>query len=201
MKISQKIEHIWEYYRIQLVIILLVIIGIIYFIVKSLSNDPYTLVSAVFVGADKINGQNSSFMEDYIIDSGLDPKTEEITPTWIDGISNNSEYQLISAMFLSGDTDLFVATEDVMLAFAQNSAMKEVGTYISESELEKYQNDLIYVTDPNTGEEYPCGIKIPEGNFLYKENIYKDLVYMGIAYQSDNTEEALKFMLYILENK
>ena len=199
MNIFRKIEHIWEYYRIQVVIVLVVILGIIYFIVKSFSGNPYTLVSAVYVGADKNNGQNSTFMEDFILDSGLDPEVEEVTPTWIDDISNNSEYQLISAMFLSGETDIFVATEDVIMAFSQNTALKDVSSYLSENDIEMYKSDLIYVVDSNTGKEYPCAIKIPEGSFIYSDNIYQEPAYIGIAYQSDNTEEALKLILYILE--
>jgi len=201
MSFGQKIEHIWEYYRLQIIGIVVILILIVYFVFKALNGGASTYVSAVFIGGDQEQANESTLLKDFILDNGLNPKSQEVTPTYtgnmdfLNGSTGYNEYQLLSALFLSGDVDVMVAAEDVTVAFAVNGALADLTKILTPEMLEKYKDSLVYVNTSEDGEKYPCGINIDTGNKIYNKKVC-----VSIANNSVNQEESILLMTYLLEN-
>ena len=204
---KQKIEHIWEYYRLLILGIILGVWLIVYIIVKIVTPEPEVLMHVVLVNANSMEVAEEDTFDRYLAEHGYDPKEMTISVNasmYLDFDNNEmmesnvASQQVLAAMMMIGEIDLLVANEDAFLTVGGNEAMMSVEEILPEELLEKYQDRFYIYTNPETGEEAACGIWLDEKNPLIQDYYYFGKALAGIPYTATNVDLAKEMLLILL---
>lgn len=205
MTVGEKLEHIWEYYKLPIFGIVLALILIIYIIVKLVSPDPDSILNVVLVNASPMAVEGEDVFERYLTEHGYDKEEETITVNAVLHLDPNEAsqssavgYQALTAMTVAGEIDLLGGDEAVFDLLSLGNGMMGLDTVLPQEVLERYQDSLYTVENPETGEKVTSGIWLPEGNPLEKDGYYLTGALVGIPYTSANQEMAKEMLLYLL---
>lgn len=205
MTVGEKLEHIWEYYKLALLIIALAVGLIIYIIYKLVAPGPDSILNVTMVNSYPLNVEGEDTFDRYLREHGYDPKDETVavnSTLYLD--ANNASqssavaFQALLAMSMVGEIDLLIGDETVFQLFGSGNGLLEIDTVLPEELLEKYQDDLYTARAQDTGEEFVCGIRLPKGNPLEQDGYYGEGVMAGIPYTAVNQDEAKEMLLYLL---
>lgn len=208
MTIGKKLEHIWEYYKLPLLIIALVLFILIYTIVKLVSPEPEVLMNAALVNASPMltdEGGEDTF-DRYLKEHGYQP--EEVTigvnaSLYFDpeqmSESNAVSVQALAAMVMVGEIDLLTGDEGVFDLLAQGNGLLAMEDVLPAEIYEKYQDRLYTVMEQESGQELVCGIWLPDVNSLTRDGYYLTKVLAGIPATATNPDMAKEVLLYLLE--
>lgn len=203
---AQKREHIWEYYNIHIVSALIVLAIISWFVYIELTTvDPLMDIVMtdmeeplkddacyhdflaeygyeVYEGAVSLN-QNLNFD----LDSG-DPNAY---------INNGNAYDVLFGLVSSKTQEILFSQPKLFATCASQKVLVDLSSVLPQELLDAHSDRLLYVTDEDTGEEYPCGVNV-EGN-PWMEQVQKGYKgYVGIIHTTDAPQMAVDFMVYFL---
>ena len=207
MSAGEKLEHIWEYYKLVLFGIIVALILIIYVVSKLLSPDPESILNVTLVNANSMmveEGEDVFFR--YLVEHDYDTRRETIAVNDALHVNRNevSEsssvgIQALAAMTLVGEIDLLAGDEGVFEILAVGNGMMEMDSILPEELMEKYRGSLYTVKVEETGEEHTCGIRLPAGNPLEQDGYYfgPDTL-VGIPYTAVHQDMAKEMLLYLL---
>lgn len=164
-----------------------------------------SVLQVTLVGADSLEAEKSSLVEDYRKAAGYaDDETLTMdTSLYYDSGAQDqrsaSSLQILAAQFLSGEIDVFAGEEELFEKEAENHAFLNLEEVLPESVLEDYRNDLIYSEDESDGESRPLGILLKDTR-LTKNHLYRQdqVIAIGVGSRSDSPEEAGNFITYLL---
>ena len=108
-----------------------------------------------------------------------------------------NDYMVLSTMIGAGGEDLFFGTGSVYTDYAEEGALMDLRTYVSDDVLEKYKDHLIYSTDDGESESYPCAIELTDNQWIQKYGIY-DSCYFGVFSRSEQKDYYTKFADFLL---
>lgn len=200
---KKKLEYIWDYYKF-------FIIGSI-FIIYVLSSTIYNHLTEkeCLLKIIMVNGSlpydGAIFADDFLLGQGFNPETQEIVVSSL-GISFTEKtyqqdyytMQSLIARLTSGDIDIMSAPSDIFKDFAYEGYFTDLRIIFSEEELSSLKNYLVYTTNPDTNESYPCGFDLTDNTWIKKYGYYQDNCQFGILYNVSHLETAKNFLLYIL---
>ncbi len=148
---SKKIEFFWEYYKIHTFIVLVLVIGVGYFI-HHLITAKDTVLSGLFLNAYSLKTEvnvadwGQEFLELKEID------TEEYEVTFIDRymLSDNdaTDYEVKQAIWVqvgAGAIDFMVSPLEYITDYAYQDYYCDLRTILSEEQIEKYEQYFLYV--------------------------------------------------------
>lgn len=204
MTIGEKIEHIWEYYKLVIIGIVAAVAIIIYAIVEAVTPEPDVVINAVLVNANSFDIQEDTFQR-YLEENNYDLESETInvnTTMYLDSTNGSqvsaTSYQTLVAMVMVGEIDLLIGDEGVIDMLGTGQGLLEVEDILPEEMFQKYKDRLYTVEDLETGETYVCGIWLPEENSLKQDGYYAGEVLAAIPYTAENTDTAKDVLLYLL---
>lgn len=151
---------------------------------------------------DSITADSKGF-DEFLEACGYDPKEDSVSLTsslqFSDGEYSTSynDTQVLTLMLAAGGQDLFFGTGDEYLDYADQGALMDLSTVLSDELLDRYQDHLIYTTEDGAVASYPCAIELTDNAWLHKYNYY-DSCYFGILYQNQNLDAALQFADFLL---
>ena len=202
---GEKIEHIWEYYRWIILGAIVAAALVIYGIVQVVTPDPEILTNVVMINANTFDVAEENTFERYLMEEGYNTEQETITVNaslYLSraeaGQNGAASYQALVAMTLVGEIDLLVGNEDVFDMLGGGQGLIEMSQILPADLLEKYQDRLYQVTDPETGAIYNCGIWLSEDNLLKQDGYYQGSVLVGIPYTATNYDMAREVLLHLL---
>lgn len=206
MTVREKIEHIWEYYKLAVFGIIAGVALIIYIIMKILNPDPDMILGVTLVNSySRMTGESENIFEQYLLDNGYNPEEETISVNeslYISeggmGQSDMASLQALMAWTSVGEIDILAGDENVMNMLGNSGGLLEMEEVLTPAQMEQYGDRLYTTKDPETGQEYVCALKLPEGNLLNKAGYYNGDVWVGIPSTSKRQELAIKIFNYIL---
>ncbi len=198
----EKVEQIWAYYRLVLLAIALGLALIIYIIYKIVNPDPEILLNVALVNSlgavQTEDGEEEDIFNKYLTENGYNPEEVTISVTsnlyltedGSGGQMDMATMQSLMARVAASDIDILAGDKYILDMFGPDGGFLEMETVLSEEQMEKYADDLYTAVDEETGEEYVCGLKLPEGNLLTEAGYYGTEVYMAIPVTAN--EEHIK---------
>lgn len=167
-----------------------------------------SVLRVTLVGADSLEAEKSSLLEDYRKAAGYeDGETLTLdTSLYYDPGAQDqrsaSSLQILAAQFLSGEIDVFAGDEELFEKEAENHAFLNLEEAVPESVLEEYRDALIYSEDDSDGGSYPSGILLKDTR-LTEDRFYSEgqIIAIGVGSRSASPEEAGSFITYLLTGR
>ena len=199
----KRLGWILNYYNLQILVAvsLLIIAGYILYVNLRPQRD-------IILNVMMINGNvtaESDLFDEYLADAGFDivenrANVSNTIQIRFDGTDQHAYdyYEYVSAQFLSGEIDLYFSDGQLFTSFANYKAFQDVSQYLTEEQLERYEDSILYVTNTETGEQMACGLILPKSTRIC-DTYFFDTCYMGLANSFYYEEEALGVIQQILE--
>lgn len=205
MTFGEKLEHIWEYYKLAILAVVFIVVVVVYAIVKVVTPEPDIVMNALLVNSNSFEVSEEDAFDSYLKENGYDIEHETInvnTALYMDtengGQASVTSYQALIAMVMVGEIDLLVADEGVISMIGVGQGLLEMEEVLPPELLEKYQDRLYTVEDIETGATYICGIRLSEGHLLQQNGYYGGEILAAIPYSAVNKDVAKEVLLYLL---
>lgn len=201
---KQKFVYIWDYYRIPIAIILVIIITVAYYLHGALNPKNKVLGVLCINSIREDNVNDSGLYDDFLIENGFDPSKDAIIHNGniSVNISNPLSYQqtaVLDAYFTDNQYDICFADPETFEYYTDNCAFVPISNYLDEETLKKYEDDLVYATDTETNIEYPCGITIDKNSseWLEESGLYDECT-VGVCFNESNPSLITNFLNTVL---
>lgn len=205
LKPGQKVAYFWYYYKWFVIIFGGLAVALIA-LAKYMYRTPTDyMAEVVLVNANSDAADDTDYFDDFIsaygYEEGYDYLYVDSSMTMdVDGSDESaaSTYQILAAMFLTGEIDVFVSDEDVFEMQAENNGFYDLTELLSDEMLEEYGDDLYYYENEETGETVLCGIYLNDSPLCTEEGIYEEVPIAGIGSQSAITDIDIDILSYFL---
>ncbi len=208
MPLKQKLEHIWEYYKLAIFGIAGGIALIIYIIYKAVTPDPEAALNVTLVNANGYQVVEEDTFIRYLKEQGYDTTLETAyvnTSLTLDGERGGqataTSMQVLSAMVMVGEIDLLVGDEYTLQVVGSGGGLMPMDELLTPEQMEQYADRLYAVENPDTGEQQVCGIRLGENNLLVQDGYYFTEVLASVPYTAVHTELAADMITYLLEQE
>ncbi len=197
---NKKWLFIWDYYKIPIISILVVLsIGVLllvglnkaktglYIVMVNTNSeiDRKTIPHLFEENGIDLAGRKTDVETNYTL------RYDDITETDVETV------QVLAVRFGIGDLDLFVANEAVFESYAVKDAFVDLSLFIPEELLKENEADL-YRYKNTDGHEITGGLWIRKGSPLHNAGFYQEDVLIGAAYLAENLDNALDFIQQLL---
>lgn len=202
MTVREKAEHIWEYYKLPLLGIALVVILVAYIVYKALNPDPEAILNVAMVNASTLAVPEKDAFERYLEEQGYDLEEETAIVDASIFMDNSPEdyaiMETVMARIMVGDLDILIGDEEVLDGLGAIGAFTDMHELLPEEALERHEDKLIYMEPQEGGDPVAGGIWLPEGNPLEEDGYYYEPVAISLIYNGQNKELARDVLLYLL---
>ena len=145
-----KVQYIWDYYRWHIVAAICLVAFAISMIVHYASYRESVL--------DEQEGFTKK--EEVTVDTSI---------TFSDDDNYSTNYysdQKLTLKLSVGGADVLFAPEFVFQQYADAGSLMPLTDYLTADELEQYKDMIVYATDSETGETFPCGLELNDNQWL-----------------------------------
>lgn len=201
LNVRQKLEFIWDYYKILIVSVLSVALLLLLAGALNVGRGEIAMY-AVLINANEET--ESAIFDDLLTQSGLElgEKTVHVESSYKLGGSFSEVYdaqtlQVLAAEFAIGDLDLFAANEAVYRSYASQDAFIDLSLFIEKDILEKKPEDL-YIYENSDGIPIIGGVWLRSDSVLHQAGYYTGDVLFGVVANAQNLDEALAVTRQIL---
>lgn len=200
-----KVQYIWDYYKLRILVIVLCAAAAISLIHHYVTyREP--LLNVLMINTLSGNMTTADGFDEFLDACGYDKKESPVSlygSLYLSedqnaAVASYQDYEVLATMIAAGDNDIFFGTGDVFLTYAEQGAFQDLSGILSEETFEKYKDSMIYSTDDGECEPYPCAIEITDNEWLKRSGYYDGSCYFGIFYRSENTEAASQFAEFLL---
>lgn len=198
-----KVQYIWDYYRLHIIAAICLVAFVISMIVHYAAYRE-SVLDIVMVNTLNPYEESVSSTDEFFEQEGF-TKKEEVTVdtsiTFSDDDNYSTNYysdQKLTLKLSVGGADVLFAPEFVFQQYADAGSLMPLTDYLTADELEQYKDMIVYATDSETGETPPCGLELNDNQWLSDYGYYTGTVYFGIAYATDNKENAVDFFHYVM---
>lgn len=222
---AQKIQYIWDYYKLPLALLAIVLYVIVYILYRHLTYKDTILYTAL-VNVNAGETLTEQLAEGFLEVSGIDTSKNKLhvyADLYLTDDENNAyhEYTYASRMKIlaSIDGELFdvvLMNQEAFDAFSQNGYLCNLDELLADENPDFY-NDInpfivnnIYIEEDNSfelifdssipyntvSEEYPMGLDLSQAR-LIKQAGFGETVYFGIIENSPRKETAVAYLKYL----
>jgi len=205
MKKSEIAGFVWDYYK-WFIIVGIIIVAAVVGIVRHFLSYKDSVVQIALLNCDKTQMEKeepdfTDFMEMY----GYDSRKEEIkvnTGYDVDINATSSaeiySFQSFVALTAAGGVDVMAADEETYEFVAECRAIASLEEYLPGGFMEKYNEDIVYAKNMDTGEDFPAGIRIENNPWMVEHGFYGEDCVIGFGNGTKKEEAAVQMFLYIL---
>ena len=97
-----------------------------------------------------------------------------------------------------GDLDIFGGTTQAFQEFAMEGYFADLRNYYSEAELNALEPLLVYTTERESGNTYPCGFSLGDSAWNKRYYYFSGDCQLGIMFNADDTATAKEFLDYAI---
>ncbi len=206
MSPTQKLAYYWYYYKwfviVAIFVAIVMIVGIRQIVQQS--KKDY-LMSVIMVNDDSYKVDESDyfdrFLKEYKYDSNVQLNIDGGYDLDFEGgqAVDISAVQILAAMFVNGDVDIFVSDQAVFDAECERNGFTDLRQLIPEEELEVL-GDLVYYGVDADGDTKPYGIYLTGSDMVGSEQFFleEQMPVAGVGSQSRTETRDLVNMLYYM---
>ena len=185
---KEKIQYIWMYFKIPIIIALFVIGFGTFLIVRIATNIPDNWLTVTFANTTARAGTGSEIWKDFTEYAGYDLKQKKVefnAESYFDYLQNqargNAYYNAFVSLADAGEIDAITMSKDSLAALGQSGYTP--------------------VDDEEHKEPIPVGIDVSDSLLVTKYKVYSGDCALGIGAHSENIKEVEDFLRFILEGK
>ena len=208
---KEKIQYIWMYFKIPIIIALFVIGFGTFLIVRIATNIPDNWLTVTFANTTARAGTGSEIWKDFTEYAGYDLKQKKVefnAESYFDYLQNqargNAYYNAFVSLADAGEIDAITMSKDSLAALGQSGRLFDLNDEACASLKEKYADRFIYYTPVNDEEHtapIPVGIDVSDSLLVTKYKVYSGDCALGVGAHSENIKEVEDFLRFILEGK
>lgn len=206
MEPKKRREYIWEYYKWYIIVGTFFLIFGIYLIVHYATKKEI-VANVIMVNADveMANEMGNELFDSFLEENGYDIKENEIVLN--DGLcfdpngqgkENYYSYQSMLTVLEAGGADIYFSDEGAYALIQDIGLLKDLTEVLPKDILDKYQDELCYTTDEETGDVYPSAIVLKDNEWIEASKMYPDKCVVAAAYGAADEQLQQKLMLEIL---
>lgn len=201
---KKKIGYIWDYYKPLMagIIGVIVVISIIVQTVKG--GRIVTELSVAFVNCYVVQEDEGGLHDDFVEYSGLNGKNQEVSfdTTYTLDLAGTDQMTManqmkIAAVIGAKSLDIMIMPEDIYENYLSMSAYADLEEILGEEFLEEYSDILRIDRQEEDTEDHVYGLRLT-GNEKLKEFYGTDTVILTVIANTDNRNNAEKFVQYVL---
>jgi hypothetical protein len=204
----QKVEYIWEYYKLAIFGIIILVVIIVNIIIRIISPPPETLITVALTNANSNMTEDDVLFQEFVEQSGYDwDDTRVALNSGIflskegQGQTDFANYQALVAQIMVGEIDVLGGEEHIFEKVGAGKAMYSLYDILPAEVIEKHKAKIKMIKDTETGDEIPCAILLPPDSILIKEGYYKEGAMIGVPLSSSNLELAVNAIIFLLGEK
>lgn len=196
---KDRLEHVWEYYKLPIAIILIIFYIISYMLYGQLTHKESVLYTA-FVNVNAGEEVTTQLTSDFIDHLDLSPSKNRIytyTGLYLTASESNPyfEYTYASRTKISGaisanQLDVVLMNKEAFDVFSEAGYLCDLKSLLSRQAPDFYQKSEDIFVDP-------YGLDLSKTGFI-SEAGFDDIVYAGIIENSSRKETAIEYLRYIL---
>lgn len=193
LDMRQRRWFIWDYYKLPILSVLLVLVFTVTGIMLAVKNTK-TVLAVVMINAN--NEAQSDPFTPLLEADGVDMsgRRVDIESKYTLHYDNETQadaqtIEVLAALFGVGNLDVFVADEPVYDSYAGQKAFLNLSLFLPADLLKAHSGDLYYgETASGRG---VCGIRLHPGSPLHTSGYYAGDVIIGVAASAQNMDNAL----------
>ncbi len=210
---KKKAEYIWDYYKIHILVGLLVL-GLGTHLVVKIATHRDPLMNIIMLDCENPSFVSSEVFGEFLADGGYEiyelavncntsidfyEEGEEDSTLFSSALYENGQLkQAYYAFVWAGDYDLVMGEGDIFQETADGAAFADLSEYLSAETLEIYKDYLVYTDEKGEKEPYPCAIVLGEENgWLQEQGLYKTCS-VGLLNNAPNPEISVELLRYLL---
>lgn len=208
---KEKIQYIWMYFKIPIIVAFFVIGFGTFLIVRIATNIPDNWLTVTFANTTARAGTGSEIWKDFTEYAGYDLKQKKVefnAESYFDYLQNqargNAYYNAFVSLADAGEIDAITMSKDSLAALGQSGRLFDLNDEACASLKEKYADRFIYYTPVNDEEHtapIPVGIDVSDSLLVTKYQVYSGDCALGVGAHSENIKEVEDFLRFILEGK
>ena len=201
---KQKLDHIWEYYRWQI----LVTVGLVIFLggwIGSALRYQEPVLDLLMINAYEKTPDGEAFRP-FLEENGIEYREDAVVLDKairfdaFDSMPDLSSAQMLMCTIAAGEPDLIFWGSRDMLPPLQNGSLMDLSALLPPEVLEEQKDNLVYCELSDTGERYPCGIFLEKNPWINEKMYYVDCT-VCVAATADDKDLAGKLILWLLEKQ
>ncbi len=204
----QRAVFIWDYYKFPLLALLFLLLFLFAVFLGNAGRKDVCLHAVLINNDSLIRDCDDTVFDRLLADAGIDTgrKKTEISADFSLGMSEDESddietLQVLNAMFLMYDIDLYVSDERYFEYFADSDAFADLNLLIDADLLSAVPDtERYYYTDSN-GVRTLKGIRLREGSALHEAGYYHNEVIIGAVGSGDNLDKAIAVISQLLSNR
>lgn len=208
---KEKIQYIWMYFKIPIIVAFFVIGFGTFLIVRIATNIPDNWLTVTFANTTARAGTGSEIWKDFTEYAGYDLKQKKVefnAESYFDYLQNqargNAYYNAFVSLADAGEIDAITMSKDSLAALGQSGRLFDLNDEACASLKEKYADRFIYYTPVNDEAHtapIPVGIDVSDSLLVTKYKVYSGDCALGVGAHSENIKEIEDFLRFILEGK
>ena len=206
MEPKKRREYILEYYKWYIIVgTFFLIFGTYLIIHYTTKKDIVANVIMVNADVEMANETGNELFDSFLEENGYNIKENEIILN--DGLSfdpngigkeNYYTYQSMLTVLEAGGADVYFSDEGAYALIQNIGLLKDMTEVLPKDILDKYQNELCYTTDEETGDTYPSAIILKDNEWVEQSKMYRGTCVVAAAYGAADEELQQNLMLEIL---
>lgn len=206
---KEKLQYIWEYFKIPIILIVFVLGFGTFLIVRISTNIPENWLMVTFVNTMAKAGTGSQLWEDFTAYADYDltqKKVEFNAESYFDYLQNqargNAYYNTFVTLADAGELDAITMAPDSLAALGQSGRLFDLNDEACADLKAKYADRFIYYTpseEEDRQEPIPVGIDLSDSKLVTKYHVYSDNCALGVGAHSENIKEIGDFLRFVLE--
>ena len=201
MPFKKKLEHIWDYYRWQILITLVVALALGTWITQALSQkDPVLQIEMVNAYG---NSDGSSAFQDFLEAEGREYYEDaviigkNVQMNGPDPTQNYGAAQMLFCTVAAGEPDLIFWDTDQVIPILNGGPLLDLREVLPEELLKANEDRLVYGTYEEGGEPYPCGIYLERNPWIMEHKYYVNCT-ASVSVSCKDRALAADFLTYLL---
>ena len=204
MSKSKIAGYIWDYYKVPILISLVILSSLVSSIYKHVTAKEPVLDVIMINSTSSYDGDMGS--NDFVSHLGLDPKEYGVQAytsfrLGFDEKHYADDFNVIQTLIVrltEGDIDVFGGTPQAFQEFAMEGYFSDLRSYFTEDELAALEPILVYTTERETGLTYPCGFSLGDSKWNKTYYYFSGDCQFGIMFNADQAATAKAFLTYAI---
>ncbi|MDF2510547.1 MAG: hypothetical protein K0S04_413 [Herbinix sp.] len=203
MSTQEKINYLWEYYRLHALGGILTIAAIIYVIYQIVTPNISTQFYAAIIDSSLSTDAVETYTEDFSDYLELNPKLEDIQINdtfYLNSGSNYNIQQALTAYIAAREVDVIIAPESQFLSYAQNDYFTKLSEALPTDIYSSLTDRFVLSSTTEDSEKNAYGI------YLNDSDLFKDVTYdgepyvLGILANYPHEENTIEFINYLFRD-
>lgn len=204
---GQRLGYIWDYYKPLMAAILAVILVISIGVSIYQNMQINHLLNVYFVNCNSAEMDAQAVTDDFAeYIGGIGEKDEILIDTSIVlDAEDTSQYSMASqmkftAVAAAGDIDVAVFDAEQYEKYRDGYGLEDLSNVLSEEQLSRWEDALVYGKDEETGEEIPVALDVQKVSLIEKYDVYNgEKAYAAVMANSSHTDMSAKFLEYLMQ--